>query len=232
MILSQILFNKTLILLTNFSSVSTLYFGYKYNESIISYYVFLTSLLSFIFHFFDEFDYLVSYDVLNYFRIIDFFYSYKSIYITLTCFLFDYNNFHYNYDIIINPLFLWLAVNEREKWKFLSIILPSLCGTIIPLSYFQINNIIKPRLKSYYLLVLLLMIFTNVFVYVNEQKIDYYLFHSIHHLLCFSIPSVVILYKTNNKKYMNHFYYDINISFGCIERKRNNSSDISDEQIV
>lgn len=215
---------KYIILITNFSSFITLYFGYKYNEYIIAHYIFLTSLFSFIFHLFNEFNSLVSYDILNYFRIIDFFYSYKSIYITTTSLFFDYNNFIYNYNILINPLFLWLAIYKREKSNFLTIILPSLIGSVIPLSYFQRNNIIKPRIKNIYLFILLFMMLSNVIVYINEHNYDYYyIFHSIHHLLCFSIPTIVILYKINNKKLKNHFNYD----FEIIERKRNTSSDMS-----
>jgi hypothetical protein len=220
---------KVIILLTNFSSITTLYIGYKYNEIIIANNIFLTSIFSFIFHLFDEFNYFVSYDILNYFRIIDFFYSYKSIYVTITCLLYDYNNINYNYEVLVNPLLLWLAINEREKQNFLITIVPSLCGIIIPLSYLQRNNIIRPHIKSHYLIILLLMIIINIFVYVTEKKYDnYHIFHSLHHILCFSIPCIVILYKSDNKKYMNHYEY----SFDCIERKRNNSSDISDEQIV
>jgi hypothetical protein len=225
---------KSLILLTNFSSLTTLYIGYKHNEYMIANFIFMTSLFSFIFHLFDEYNYFVSYDVLNYFRIIDFFYSYKSIYITLICLFFDYNNFHYNYNIIIDPLFLWLAINEREKNKFLTTILPTLIVSIMPVFYLQKQNIIYPLIKSYYLLVILSLIISNIFVYISETKFtNYHLFHSIHHLLCFSIPGFVILYKTNNKKFYNHYYIDIDIKLNyinIIERKRN-SSDVSNTEI-
>jgi hypothetical protein len=218
------IYNKYIILVTNLSSFITLYFGYKYKQYILAYYIFLTSIFSFIFHLFNEFNYLVSYDILNFFRIIDFLYSYQSIYITIISLFLDFNHFIYNYNVIMTPLFLWLAINQSEKHNFLTIIIPSLSASTFPLFYFQRNNFIKPLIKSKYLIILLLMTLSNIYVYINEHKYsDYYIFHSIHHILCFSIPSIVILYKNNNKKFNTHYLLD----FQFIERKRNNSNDIS-----
>ena len=77
------MWGKIFIIITNLSSLITLYYGYKYKEYTITICILVTSLLSLIFHTFTEYPTL-SNENLNFLRLLDFYYSYKSIQIVST----------------------------------------------------------------------------------------------------------------------------------------------------
>ncbi len=197
------MWGKIFIIITNLSSIITLYYGHKYKEYTISICVFVTSILSLIFHAFTEYPNISS-DNLSFLRLLDFYYSYKSIIVVTTNFLTDYTVWNYNYDLIMTPIVLTMATHLTEKKLFLSTIVPVTLGIILPILYFKRNSIIKPRLDDNRLWICMLLIITNIIVYSLEKQINYYILHSIHHLICFSVPGLLIEYKNNNKNLLNN----------------------------
>ena len=196
------MWGKIFIIITNLSSLITLYYGYKYKEYTITICILVTSLLSLIFHTFTEYPTL-SNENLNFLRLLDFYYSYKSIQIVSTNILIDYTIWNYNYDLIMTPIILTMATHLTEKNLFLTSIIPVTIGIILPIIYCNRNRLIKPRINDVRLWICLSLIIINIIVYSFEKKINYYLFHSIHHLICFSVPGLLIQYKNNNKKLQN-----------------------------
>lgn len=194
---------KILIILTNLSSIITLYYGIKNKEYTIMYCIITTSILSLIFHLFTEFP-LVGHEALSFFRLLDFYYSYKSIYIVSTNFL-VYNeekinnkNFNLNYDIVASPILLIMAKFLTNKDYFLISIIPLCVGIILPYLVFNRKNLIKINFRDIRFCICFTLILTNIIFYTMEKNIDYYIFHSIHHLLCFSYPGLLIQLKHNS----------------------------------
>ncbi len=192
------MWGKIFIILTNMSSIVTLYYGLKNKEYTIMYSIITTSIISLVFHLMTEYS-IVSVDTLEFFRLLDFYYSYKSIYIVTTNVLTDYTTSNFNYDIIINPVLLIMAKYLTNKKYFLISIIPLSIGIIFPVLFFNRNNIIKLNFKNIRFWISLSLILTNIIFYVYERNFDYYVFHSVHHLLCFSYPGILIELKTFSK---------------------------------
>lgn len=192
------MWGKIFIILTNLSSIVTLYYGLKNKEYTIMYCIITTSIISLIFHLMTEYS-IVNADTLQFFRLLDFYYSYKSIYIVTTNVLTDYTINNFNYDIVINPLLLVMAKYLTQKNYFLMSIVPLSIGIISPVLFFKRKNIIKLDIRNIRFWICLSLILTNIIFYIYERNIDYYIFHSGHHILCFSYPGLLIELKTHSK---------------------------------
>ncbi len=96
-----------------------------------------------------------------------------------------------------------MATHLTNKQMFLKTIVPVTLALIIPIIYYKRHTIIKPRINDIRLLTCGLLIITNIIVYFLEKQINYYILHSIHHLICFSVPGLLIEYKNNNKNLLN-----------------------------
>ena len=193
---------KIFIILTNLSSIITLYYGLKNKEYTIMYCIISTSILSLIFHLFTEFP-LVNHETLSFFRLLDFYYSYKSIYVVSTNFLTnikdtDNKNFNLNYDIVVSPVLLIMSKFLTNKNYFLISIIPLCVGIILPYLIYHRNHLIKINFRDIRFCVCFTLILTNIIFYIMEKNIDYYIFHSVHHLLCFSYPGLLIQLKYNS----------------------------------
>ncbi len=196
------MWGKIFIILTNLSSIITLYYGLRYREYIIMYSIITTSIISLIFHLMTEFP-IVNADTLEFFRLLDFYYSYKSIYVVSTNLLTDYNINNFNYDLVISPVLLIMAKFLTKKNYFLISIVPLSVGIIIPLLYFNRKEIIRINTRDIRFWISLSLILSNIIFYIFEKNINYYVFHSLHHLLCFSYPAILIELKNVSKSCKN-----------------------------
>lgn len=192
------MWGKIFIILTNMSSIVTLYYGLKYREYTIMYCIITTSILSLIFHLFTEFP-LVNNDCLSFLRLLDFYYSYKSIYIVSTNILTDYTVNNYNYDLMTSPILLIMAKFLTKKNYFPISIIPLCIGIILPTLWLNRHQIIKINTRDIRFWISLFLILLNIIFYLFEKQMDYYIFHSIHHLLCFSYPGLLIELKNISK---------------------------------
>ena len=188
---------KLLVIITNITSLLTIYTGYIYHEYIIALCVAVTSIMSLLLHLFTEYEY-VSDELLNLFRLLDFVFSYMSVYIVTTNFLLDYNNIHFNYHIMVTPVLISMAYLFTCKDMFLSHIVPCLMMIIMPILIYDRKNIIIPKL-SVRTFVLVILVMMNILTYQYERDVNYYYMHSIHHIICFTIPGVVVEYKHFNR---------------------------------
>ncbi len=202
------MWSKIFVIITNLSSIATLYYGHKYKEYTITFCIVVTSIISLIFHTFTEFN-RVSDKTLDFFRVLDFYYSYKSIYVVTTNLLIDYDVLHYNYDLLITPILLTMATFLTEKNYFVLSILPLSVGIILPILYLSKDKMIKPNIYDFKLYLILILVLINILVYIFEKFVNYYIFHSIHHLICFSVPGLIIQYKFRNRNNIS----DKNIMF-------------------
>ena len=89
------MYKKILIILSNLSSLITFYIGIQYEEYLVSQQILTTSFASIIYHGFDEFN--ATYKYIDYFRLVDFFMSYMSIYIICLSLFLTFDSFIYNY---------------------------------------------------------------------------------------------------------------------------------------
>ncbi len=196
------MWGKIFIILTNLSGLVTLYYGLKYKEYTIMLSIITTSIISLIFHLVSEYP-LVNEEWLSFLRLLDFYYSYKSIYIVTTNFLTDYTLNNVNYDIVVSPVLMIMAKFLTRKNYFAMSIIPLSFGIVLPLLLYNKNEIISINTRDKRFWITLCLILGNIIFYLFEKNVDYYVFHSIHHLLCFSYPGLLIELKSISKNSPN-----------------------------
>ena len=186
------MFGKVLLVVSNFSSMATLYYGLANKEYIISTCIVTTSIISAVFHMLETFEF-GSQSVLQLLRLLDFYYSYKSIYVVTTSLFLDYSMEFFYYDIPVQTILITLAVFFTGKDSFLLCIVPMCLGIIAPLLFYYRDRIITINPYDHHLALLITMVLLNIYFYMTETYYDYNIFHSLHHLICFSTPGTYSL---------------------------------------
>lgn len=162
--------------------------------------LFLTLFFSVGYHLFDEHLVALQGTTSYYFELMDLLFAHLSIIIFGMFFIgVNFGTFNIGYVIVWIPVLLFIFIAKVPFFATSMLLLLSIFIAYsinsylnIPLEHITYNNIL--------FWVIIVLVITNLLVYKLEYMVSYAFMHSIHHLLCFLLPGLIILHRHTGRR--------------------------------
>ncbi len=197
--------SRYLLVFSNIASFPSIMYFLKRKKYYISLQILFTAFFSFLHHLFSS---GLVYFSSTVFTNMDLLYSYWLIYTMQMYLFFPYSGTQVCFSRhIVYPILVLLSLIELDSLYniFITFFIGLLNLILISASvvsnpeqqYFKIN------VFNIYFCLLTIMITINIYVFWQAYSESYELFHSLHHILCFSLPIIIDRYIVSEEKKRN-----------------------------